>query len=107
MLSQSSVIELNLMLSQSSVIELNLILSQSSVNKLNLMLSQSSVIKLKLGLKSQRGPLTQKNPPPPSNWSAAGILGPGLVHFQIMILNDYVSPADGVILKGITDGNGD
>ena len=44
---------------------------------------------------------------PPSNWSAAGILGPGLVHFQIMILNDYVSPADGVILKGITDGNGD
>ena len=77
MLSQSSVIELNSMLSQSSVIKLNLILSQSSVNKLNLMLSQSSVIELnltlsqssviqlKLGLKSQRGPLTQKIPPFP------------------------------------------
>ena len=52
-------------------------LSQSSVIELNLMLSQSSVIQLKLGLKSQMGPLTQKIPP--SNWSAAGILGPDLV----------------------------
>ena len=43
------------------------------------MLSQSSVIVLKLGLKSQRGPLTQKIPP--SNSSAAGILGPDLVRF--------------------------
>ena len=31
-------------------------------------------------LKSQRGPLTQKIPP--SNWSAAGILGPDLVCFN-------------------------
>ena len=51
------------MLSQPSVIKLNLRLSQSSVNELNLMLSQSSVIQLKLGLKSQRGTLTQKIPP--------------------------------------------
>ena len=39
------------------------VLSQSSVIELNLMLSQSSVIQLKLGLKSQRVPITQKKPP--------------------------------------------